>query len=223
MQLVIYFFLGPETRYVAGETSEKQEKKTSRQRYLGFKRVDPTPLTVRDFFSPLTLLSRRCVILPAMAHAMIFLWGSIVISIEIPQLYPEKFGFNTQQVGLQNIGTIVGTFFGEQIGGFLSDRWMWLPQRRGRAPKPEFRLWVSHLGHLLTVCGVVVFLVQTDRASDEWNVTPIVGAAIAGTGNQIVTTVMVTYAVDCSRPDAAAIGVFIALVRQTWGFIGPFW
>lgn len=154
---------------------------------------------------------------------MVFLWSSVVITIEIPQLYPEKFGFNTQQVGLQNVGPIVGTIIGEQIGGFLSDRWMWLRHRNGVSPRAEFRLWVSYFGHLLAICGVVVFLVQTERASDTWNPTPIVGAAIAGAGNQIVTTVMMTYAVDCYRPDAGSIGVFITLVRQTWGFIGPFW
>lgn len=75
----------------------------------------------------------------------------------------------------------------------------------------------------MTICGIVVFLVQFDRASSRWNVTPVVGAGIAAVGNQVVTTVMVTYAVDCYPKDAAAIGVFINFVRQTWGFIGPFW
>lgn len=68
-----------------------------------------------------------------------------------------------------------------------------------------------------------MFFVQLDRASDTWNVTPVVGTGIAAAGNQIVTTVMITYAVDCYPEDAAGIGVFVTLVRQTWGFIGPFW
>ncbi|KAK7408897.1 hypothetical protein QQX98_008901 [Neonectria punicea] len=221
VQLVVYFFVGPETRYVPGHL-QKNKDTSLRQHYLGFSRIDPTPLSLRTFVQPLFFATRLCVVIPAMAHAMVFLWGSVVITIEIPQLYPEKYGFNTQQVGLQNIGPIVGTILGEQIGGFLSDRWMLLRHRHGDSPRPEFRLWVSYLGHLLTICGVVVFLVQTERASDTWNPTPIVGAAIAGAGNQIVTTVMMTYAVDCFRPDAAGIGVFITLVRQTWGFIGPF-
>ncbi|KAH7159726.1 major facilitator superfamily domain-containing protein, partial [Dactylonectria estremocensis] len=221
VQLLVYFCFGPETRYVPGQKTNKPS--STLHRYLGFRRIDPTPLTLKDFVQPLFFITRLCVVIPAVAHAMVFLWGSVVITIEIPQLYPEKFGFNTQQVGLQNVGPIVGTILGEQIGGVLSDRWMWLRQRNGVTPRPEFRLWVSYFGHLLTICGVVVFLVQTERASDTWNPTPIVGAAIAGAGNQIVTTVMMTYAVDCYRPDASGIGVFITLVRQTWGFIGPFW
>jgi uncharacterized protein YcfJ len=33
------------------------------------------------------------------------------------------FGLNTQQVGLQFLGIIIGSVVGEQIGGFISDRW----------------------------------------------------------------------------------------------------
>ena len=154
---------------------------------------------------------------------MVFLFGSIMVTFEIPQIFPAKFGLDTQQVGLQYLGVIIGTVIGEQFGGIASDKWMWQREKKGLAPKPEYRLWLSYGGHLLTICGLVVFLVQIDRASDEWNVTPIVGAAIAAAGNQLVTTVMITYAVDCYPDDAAAIGVFIAVIRQGWGFIGPFW
>lgn len=162
--------------------------------------------------------------IPAAAYAMIFLWGSIMISIEIPQLFPALFGFNTQQVGLQNISIIIGSLLGEQVGGYLSDRWMWIHHREtNKLSPPEFRLWLSYIGHLLTICGVVVFLVQIDRATNRWNVTPLIGAGIAAAGNQIVTTVMITYAVDCYREDAASVGVFITFTRQVWGFIGPFW
>lgn len=155
---------------------------------------------------------------------MIFLWGSIVLTIEIPQAFPEKFGFNTQQVGLQFIGVIVGSVIGEQIGGLISDRWMALRQKKtGVPPAAEYRLWLSYIGHALTIAGVVVFAVQLGKAGNTWNITPIIGAAIAAGGNQIVTTINITYAVDCYRADAASVGVFITFVRQTWGFIGPFW
>ena len=94
----------------------------------------------------------------------------------------------------------------------------------GTRPDPEFRLWLAYGGYLLSICGVVVLLVQNANAAPmHWNVSPIVGAAIAGVGNQIITTVLITYVVDCYPEQAAAVGVFITFVRQTWGFIGPFW
>ncbi|KAF5137971.1 putative efflux pump mfs2 [Metarhizium anisopliae] len=154
---------------------------------------------------------------------MVFLWGSVMTTFEIPQIFPERFHLDTQQVGLQFISVLVGTIIGEQLGGTLSDRWMLLGrQKTGKQQRPEFRLWLSYIGHLLTIAGTVVFFVQLSKAQ-TWNVTPLIGAGISAGGNQIVTTIMITYAVDCYPHDAAAVGVFILLVRQTWGFIGPFW
>lgn len=156
---------------------------------------------------------------------MTFLFGSVLITVELPQLFGQKFGFNPQQLGLQFLGIIIGSVIGEQLGGILSDYWM---NRRARAtgarPAPEYRLWLSYGGFILTIVGVVVFLVQTQHAAEmHWNITPVVGIAIAGAGNQIVTTVLITYAVDCHQEESASVGVFITLIRQIWGCIGPFW
>ena len=161
--------------------------------------------------------------LPAFAYAMVFLFGSVLTTILIPQLFPEDFEFNTQQVGLQFIGLVIGSVLGEQIGGWASDHWMLRRSRTTHASPPhEYRLWLSHIGYALTICGIWVFLMQIERI-EHYNVTPTVGAAIAAAGNQIVTTVLITYAVDCYRHEAASVGVFITFVRQVWGFIGPFW
>lgn len=185
-----------------------------------FRRIDHTPIKLWDFVRPLTLAARPCVLIPAVAYSMVFCLAGVLPTIEIPQIYVEEFHFNTQQVGLQNISFIVGTLLGEQVGGFASDWWM--TRRRGK-PAPEFRLWLSYIGYLLAIGGIIIFLVRLQEAGEHWNVTPTVGAGIAAAGNQIVTTVLITYAVDCYREKAASIGVFITFVRQTWGFIGPFW
>lgn len=192
---------------------------------MSFRRIDKTPMTWYDFVEPLAYAARPCVMLPAVAYAMEFLWTSIMTTVEIPQLFPELFGFNTQQNGLQMISVIVGTIVGEQIGGRMSDLWMSMRRRKlnGRSPQPEYRLWLSYFGFALCIIGIVVFLVQLYNAGHTWNVTPLIGVGIAAAGNQVVTTVLVTYSVDCYRQDAASVGVFITFVRQIWGFIGPFW
>ncbi|KAI6865882.1 MFS general substrate transporter, partial [Hortaea werneckii] len=223
VQLVLYTLLGPETRYI--RQGVQHTGSSFRQEFLTFKRIDPTPLSWYDFVQPLTFFRFPCVILPAFAYAMVFLFGSILPTVEVPQLFGEKFHFNTQQLGLQFLAVIIGSVLGEQIGGFSSDKWIGYRKKKiGRAPEPEFRLWLSYLGVVCTIVGIIVFLVQLERAPElHWNVTPLVGAAIAAAGNQIVTTVMVTYAVDCYREEAASVGVLITFVRQIWGFIGPFW
>lgn len=227
VQFILYFFFGPESRYIRGEALPPSEKGASdfKRQYFSFRRIDPAAMTFYDFVEPLTHAAHPCVVIPAVAYSMEFLWTSIMLTVEIPQLFPELFNFNTQQNGLQMIAVIIGTIVGEQIGGRMSDLWMSLRRRKldGRTPEPEYRLWLSYFGFSLCIIGVVVFWVQLYFAGTTYNVTPLVGVGIASAGNQIVTTVLVTYAVDCYRTDAASVGVFITFVRQIWGFIGPFW
>ncbi|OKL62337.1 hypothetical protein UA08_02289 [Talaromyces atroroseus] len=225
VQFLLYTFLGPETRYIGGPDGEPALS-GFRQEYLSFRRIDPTPLKPYEFIRPLTFVTRPTVIIPAAAYAMVFLFGSVICTVEIPQLLQVKFDLNAQQLGLQFLGVIIGSVLGEQLGGPLSDTWMrWRARRQnGQSPAPEFRLWLSYIGFLLTIAGTVVFLVQTERSpAGKWNVTPIVGVAISGFGNQVVTTVLITYAVDSNPGEPATVGVFITFVRQMWGFIGPFW
>lgn len=201
------------------------EKTAFQKQYVSFRRIDKTPITWFDFISPLTYVMHPCVLLPAVAYSMEFLWTSIMVTVEIPELFPELFGFNTQQNGLQMLAVIIGTIIGEQLGGRMSDLWMSRRRKKlhGRSPEPEFRLWLSYFGFTLCVIGLVVFLVQLYYAANTWNVTPLIGVGICSAGNQVVTTVLMTYSVDCYRNDAASVGVFITFVRQIWGFIGPFW
>lgn len=225
LQILLYTCFGPETLYLSPSDAAQHDRPTFRREYFTFTRIDPTPLRASDFLQPLALAAKPCVLLPAVAYAMVFLFGSVLPTIEIPQLFPEELGFNTQQVGLQFLGLVIGSVLGEQVGGLMSDRWM---RRRGRkvglgqVVEAEFRLWLSYIGYALAGCSVFVFLLEMG-GMETYSVTPVVGTAIAAAGNQIVTTVMVTYAVDCYREEAASVGVFITFVRQIWGFIGPFW
>lgn len=223
VQLILYAFLGPETRYIRKGVDHAGS--TVKEEYFNFKRIDPAPFTVTDFLGPLMLFKSASAVIPTVAYSMIFLFASVMLTVEIPQLFGPKFHFNPQQLGLQFLGVIIGSIIGEQIGGFLSDWWMkFCTRRMGHPASPETRLWLSYPGMALTIVGTAIFLVQIENAPmGKYNVTPVVGGAIAAAGNQIVTTVMVTYAVDTHPGESASIGVFITFVRQIWGFIGPFW
>jgi hypothetical protein len=54
----------------------------------------------------------------------------------------------------------------------------------------------------------------------HYNISPIVGIAIAAFGSQLITTVLVTYAADCHSEHAASVELFVNLIRSTLGFIG---
>lgn len=162
-------------------------------------------------------------------QSIVFNFASVFLTVEIPQIFLPKFEFNSQQIGLQFLGMIIGSIIGEQLAGRLSDLWMRRAYARAQkrnqpSIRPEHRLWLSYAGFLFTVVGLIVFGVRTSQAKEgHWNVTPIVGIAISSAGNQIITTVMMTYAVDCHPDQSSSIGVFVNLVRSTWAFIGPFW
>lgn len=171
------------------------------------------------------MITYPCVIIPAAAYAMIFCLSNVLATVEVPQLLQEKFELDSEQLGLQFLGPIIGSFIGEQIGGTMSDLWMNMRQKKiQRKPEPEFRLWLSYLGYTLSIVGIIVFLVCTEKAKQgHWNIAPLIGIALGAAGNQIITTVLITYAVDCYSKEAASIGVVITFVRQIWGFLGPFW
>ncbi|RDW69933.1 hypothetical protein BP5796_08330 [Coleophoma crateriformis] len=225
VQFILYFFFSPETLYVRNRPVVNTQKSAFSRQYLNFGKIGAHPLTLRDFWTPIRLFAYPNILLPTVAYSIVFGFASVLITVEIPQLFVQKFGFNPQQIGLQFVGLIIGSVLGEQLGGRGSDWWMARKQAkigRSRHPEPEHRLWLSYFGYLPVIIGLVVFCEQLNNIK-SYNVTPIVGIAIAGFGNQVITTVMVTYAVDCHHEHAASIGVFINLVRSTWGFIGPFW
>ncbi|KAL1645252.1 hypothetical protein SLS58_003959 [Diplodia intermedia] len=226
VQFVGYLFLGPETRYI--RQGVRHSGGAFKQEYLNFThRLDPTPLRAWEFVQPASLARFRSVLLPTVSYAVVFGFASVFMTVEIPQIFLPKFALNPQQIGLQFLGIIVGSVLGEQMAGPLSDVWMNRRVKRDPAalrPPAEHRLWLSWFGFLLAIVGLVVFGVRTQQAVPmHWNVTPIVGLAIASVGNQIITTVLVTYAVDCHPESSSSIGVFVNMIRSTWGFIGPFW
>ena len=171
------------------------------------------------------MVVRPTVFIPTAAYAMCFLFCSILTSVEMPQILQEKFDLNAQQLGLQFLGLIIGTLLGEQLGGISSDLWMNRRERAiGKKPEPEFRLWLSYIGFVLAIVGIIIYLVCTQNAKiGHWTISPVIGTAFAAFGNQVIATVLVTYAVDCYPKESASVGVFINFTRTIWGFIGPFW
>jgi len=53
------------------------------------------------------------ILLPSIIYAMVFLFGSVLITVEVPQLLQGKFELNTEQLGLQFLGVVIGSILGE--------------------------------------------------------------------------------------------------------------
>lgn len=226
-QFILYFFLSPETLYFRNNPKVNTTTSPFRRKYMTFGKISPHSFKFSEFLTPIRLFAYPNILLPTIAYTIVFGFSSVLLTVEIPQIFTPKFGFNSQQIGLQFLGMIIGSVIGEQLGGGGSDWWMKRKASklgRSRSASPEWRIWVAYPGFVTVIVGLIVFCLQVSNLpADAYNVSPIVGIGIAAFGNQIITTVLVTYAVDCHHEHAASIGVFVNLVRSTWGFIGPFW
>lgn len=230
-QFLGYLFLGGETLYCPDQHANSYQPTvlTKTDRFKVARRINPSPLTLWTFLSPLQLTTKASVIVPACAYAIVFCYANIVLIVEMPVVFGEKFGLDAQQIGLQYIALMIGSVIGEQISGPLSD---FVQRKHDKTLQSHHRghvgathrLWFSYVGFLTVFVGLIVWGIRIQQAKEgSWNVTPLVGAAIAAFGNQVITTTLIAYAVDCYRDRSMDIGVLVNLVRQVWGFIGPFY
>ena len=159
------------------------------------------------------------VLIAALATAITFCYGNIVFVVEMPLTFGEKFDLNAQETGYQFVSVIIGCLIGEQISGPMSDYFMKIYGKRKGRTRPANRLWLTYIGFLTIIAGLLIWGFQLERAT-SWNITPCVGIAIASFGNQIQSTILTAYAIDTCPERSASIGVFFNTIRLLYGFVG---
>lgn len=217
VEFIGYLFLAPETMRTSDGSDSQHGYSPSLWTFRTFK---TEKFSFRELLRPFKLCARPRIIIPLCVYATVFAYANIGIIILTPTVYGEKFGEGPQGIGLQFIGMIIGLLIGEQIGGRGSDFFM--KKRalaRGRRVISD-RLWLSYVGFACAITGLAVWgtSVQNEKPL-VWTVIPDVGAAIASAGNQIITTVLVTYAIDVDPSCAGATGLLLNVIRQEWGFV----
>lgn len=214
------WLVADETMYLRGD-----EQGRSVKRFFGIVTQTSYKFNFADVISPLLRYLDYRMFVVCTAYAVTFAYTNVVMSVEMPQVMGQKFHLDAQQTGLQFISIIIGTGLGEILSGPLSDYWMkWRINKRKGLKIIEDRMWVSYNGFILVIFGVIVWGVRMQQAQEGvWNVTPLIGAAFAAAGLQIVTTPLITYMVDVDPSKSVATGLFINLTRQIWGFTGPFY
>lgn len=220
VQLVLYVAIGDETLYIPGQASSARKGFFSK--FIP-RRINPRPLRLREFIEPVFLSRHIRVLVPAIAHCIVFCYANIVLIVEMPIAFGEKFNFNAQQIGLQFIAIIIGCVLGEQLSGPMSDWFLMTLKRRKGYFHTADRLWLSYIGYATVVAGLLVWGFQLEKADGTWNVTPCVGAAIASFGNQIITTILISFAVDSYKEQSTDVGVCINLYRQIYGFVSDYY
>ncbi|KAH7336481.1 putative MFS multidrug transporter [Rhexocercosporidium sp. MPI-PUGE-AT-0058] len=217
----------PETLYNRAESvaSHVEPKSAIRTQYLSLGRINPKPFDLREIYEPYVMLQNLCILLPAIGCAMVFCTATIAMSIGIPQAYGQKFHLGPQATGLNYLAIVIGALLGEQIGGPFGDFLVNLRAKRsGGRRVPEYRIWSSYLGFLSVIAGLLQWGITLQNSPvGPWTVIPDIGLGIASFGGQIISTVLMTYAIDCYPHKASVVANAINQVRQIWAFIGPFW
>lgn len=191
VQFVLQVFLGSETRYV--KNSGTSSKPKGIRESFAVRRIDPSPFIWAEFYRPIKHIKCISMLVPIYAHSMIFNIVAGMLTVEIPQLFAERFNFGAEQIGLQFIGIITGTVFAE----FFNAAVLYTMRRRAarrhdKMPRPVNFLLVSYLGFVCVIAGLVAFCICMENMKPlHYNVTPIVGIGVAGFGNQVVATFLV--------------------------------
>lgn len=218
VQFVAYVLFGEETLYVK-DSPVSQEPRAGFAKFVP-RRIDPRPIRFRSFFEPLFLARFPRILIPGVAYGVEFAYANIAIIVCTPLVFGEKFHFNAQQIGYQFVSVIIGSVIGEQLSGPMSDWFLKYRHRQKGHTIPADRLWLSYIGFGTVFAGLLVWGFQLEKAV-TWNVTPCIGMAVAAFGNQVLTTILISFAVDSHKEHAPSIGVFINFCRQIYGFVSP--
>lgn len=113
---------------------------------------DPTMVVLRCRFNMIRSLSSP-VILYALLLSATVLGCAIGISLTYNTVLEENYGWPARNVGLINIGGVIGALLGMFYAGWPADKvTVWLARRNGGIHKPEHRLV------MLPIAGVVGFV-----------------------------------------------------------------
>lgn len=223
VQFICYLFSN-ETVYDR-ECTSTDYKSSKLINWLGLFKATNKKFKLCLFWRPLKQASDYKITLVTIAATVTFSYANIVLIVETPQIFGSLFLLDAQQLSLQYIALIIGSIFGELLSGPLSDYWMkFCIRRRGGQRITVDRLWISYYGYLCIIVGLIVWGVYLFNAEKgHWIISPLIGAAIAAAGMNIVTTILIVYAIDTNPLKAADTGLYLNLVRMSFGFIGPFY
>jgi len=106
--LLGYFFFGPETMWNPPERIELRPSNSFKRNYLSFRRAGKQSFQMNELYNPVRLIALPSIILPAWSHANVFTLASVMLTVEIPELFQPRFHLSTQNLGLQFAAVIVG-------------------------------------------------------------------------------------------------------------------
>ncbi|KEF57343.1 uncharacterized protein A1O9_05260 [Exophiala aquamarina CBS 119918] len=132
-------------------------------------------------------------------------------------IFPIQYNFSPLAVGNIACAYLVASLIGSAAGGPVSD-WTikFFTKRRGGYFEPEFRLWCLIPAYLFGPLGLLLYGFGIENNLPP--MVPIVGTAITWGVLCAVSTIAVTYVVDCYRPLAGETMTALTAAKNTFAF-----
>ncbi|OAG08725.1 MFS general substrate transporter [Paraphaeosphaeria sporulosa] len=226
LNLLLLMFFFPETRRLHEHktthtpTGIVSEGKPSRAQFGLLQSVDGAALKgiMRHFFLPVHILFFPIILWASMSmgSAANSLLG--INLLQSPVLSAPPYNFNSAQVGYANFALVAGGVIGLVTAGPWSD---WVSaratMRNNGVREPEMRL-VSLIPFI--AAALIGLVVSGVGMQDKWPWPAVVIVGFGFVGLQVVTisTITITYAIDCYKPVTGEIMVIATVCKNTFGF-----
>lgn len=133
------------------------------------------------------------------------------------------YNFSSAAVGYSNFATLGGIFVGLLTAGPLSD-WVCktMTVRNGGIREPEMRLFALIPYFVFMTIGCVITGVGYEKQW-SWPIILVCGWGFMAVATSSVTTIGMTYAVDCYKPVTGDLFVLASLVKDLWAYGVTHW
>ncbi|KAF2442058.1 MFS general substrate transporter [Karstenula rhodostoma CBS 690.94] len=224
LNLLLLVFFCPETRrlheYKSTLTPAEILRKAEPSPIWVLQPIDGAALkgVIRHVFLPLHILFFPIVFWASMSMGAA---ANALLGINLlqsPALSAPPYNFNPAQVGYANFALVAGGVIGLVTAGPWSD-WMSAraTMRNNGVREPEMRL-VSLIPFIIAaIIGLVVFGVGIQEKW-PWPTVVIVGFGFVGLQVVTISTITITYAIDCYKPVTGEIMVIATVCKNTFGF-----
>ncbi|OQV00607.1 hypothetical protein CLAIMM_06084 [Cladophialophora immunda] len=178
----------------------------------------------QSFRRPMLMLRHQGVIQVVSLYLCVNLGTAYLVMTTYASLWIDKYGFSTQQAGLQYISVALGFLAGAHLGGLGMDRiYRRLKQKAGSEVVPEVRVPLMIPAGIFSAIGLLWYG-WSAQAKAHW-VVPDLGILVFSFGNVMTTQASQAYVMD-AFPHAVAAGaaasqIFRSVTAFAFPIFGP--
>lgn len=215
--LVIAVLFLEESLYHRSYSKEAFPKRRPVARRMGFNfkntRSDLFALTI----APMWTFKYPAVVFGSFCYGIQICWLALY-GVTVSQFFSQPpYNFSPDALGNLNVAGVLGALFGAVLLMFLDPYHVWKSRRNGGVCEPEFRLQLSLVPIVINTLGI--FLYGFGPAYHLHWIVGAIGICLMNIGIICLTTLSITYVLECYPKQASQTMVAILFVRNIMGAI----